>query len=99
MSTLAMEPPRKITQADLDLPLASVLSHKRFPNRSMLMVPEVARALEIDEKHLIDLINEDLIDAVEITGRGNKTSREHWRIPVSAYDEYIRRRHNRRQEK
>ncbi len=93
---IAMAEPAKLSQSDLDLPLASVLSHKRFPGRSSLMVPEVAKALEIDEKHLISLIDEGLLDAFEITGRGNKTSREHWRIPVSAYDEYIRRRHNKR---
>lgn len=91
----ALRPP---SQAELDLPLASVLSHSRFPGRSMLGVPEVAKALAIDEKHLIDLITEGLIDAVEVTGKGNKSSREHWRIPVSAYDDYIRRRHNRRRD-
>lgn len=90
------EPQRKPSQAELDLPLASVLSHKRFPGRSSLMVPEVAAALAIDEKHVISLINEGLLDAVEVTGRGNKSSREHWRIPVSGYDAYLRNRHNKR---
>ncbi len=97
---IALSEPRKLNgaaaQAELDLPLASVLSHARWPNRSMLMVGEVAKALEIDEKHLVSLITEGLLDAVEITGKGNKTSREHWRIPVSAYDDYLRRRHNKR---
>lgn len=92
------EPPKKSSQAELDLPLASVLSHKRFPGRSMLMTSEVAKALAIAERHVIDLINEGLLDAVEITGKGNKSSREHWRIPVSAYDDYIRRRHNKRRD-
>jgi hypothetical protein len=93
----------KPSQAELDLPLASVLSHARFPGRSMLGVREVADALGIDEKHVISLINEGdrfgfKLDAIEITGRGNKSSREHWRIPVSGYDAYIRHAHNKRRD-
>lgn len=70
------------------------LAYKVFPGRSMLMVPEVAKALGVDEKQVISLINEQLLGAVEITGRGSKSGREHWRIPVAAYDDYIRRRSN-----
>lgn len=77
-----------------ELPLFSVLSHNIFPGRSSLYVHEVARALEITTPHVISLINEGLLDAIEVTGKGNKTSREHWRIPVSAYDAYIRSRRN-----
>jgi hypothetical protein len=81
-----------------ELALDTVLSHKLFPGRTTLMVPEVAKALGIDEKHLISLIDEGLMDAIEITGRGNKSSREHWRIPVSGYDKYVRERWNNRPE-
>jgi hypothetical protein len=81
-----------------ELALSTVLSHKLFPGRSSLYVAEVANALEIDEKHVVDLINEGLIDAVEVTGKGNKSSRQHWRIPVSAYDDYVRRRWNNKPE-
>lgn len=73
-------------------PIEKVLSQKLFPGRTSLMVREVAKALRIDEKHVVSLINEGLLDAIEITGKGNKSSRYHWRIPVSAYDDYIRRR-------
>jgi len=65
----------------------------------MLMVSEVARALGIDDKQVVSLINEQLLGAVEITGRGNVSSREHWRIPVAAYDDYIRRRSNTAEER
>lgn len=81
-----------------ELALSTVLSHKLFPGRSSLMVREVAQALEIYEKHVVSLINEGLLDAVEVTGRGNKSSREHWRIPVSALDAYVRARWNNRPE-
>ncbi len=79
-----------------ELALATVLSHKVFPGRSSLYVHEVAKAIQITVPHVISLIQEGLLDAVEVTGRGNKTSREHWRVPVSAYDAYILRRWNNR---
>jgi len=83
-------------KANIALPLGleSKLAHRVFPERSMLMVTEVAKALRIDHKQVVALINEGLLGAIEITGRGNKSSREHWRIPVASYDDYIRRRSN-----
>ncbi len=78
--------------------LSSVLSRHVFPGRNTVYVHEVANTLRISVPQVISLINEGLLDAVQITGRGNKTTREHWRIPVSAYDEYIRRRRNCRPE-
>lgn len=74
------------------LPLDSVSSHKIFPGRTSLYVHEVARALHISVPQVISLINEGLLVAVEVTGRGNKTSREHWRVPVSALDAYVEAR-------
>jgi hypothetical protein len=85
---------QKTDQSELSLGLPGMLAHKKFPGRTSLMVPEVAAVLEIDEKQVISLILEGLLGAVEITGRGNKSSREHWRIPVECYDDYIRRRSN-----
>jgi hypothetical protein len=84
------------TESPTQLPLGldERLAHKLFPGRSMLMVPEVAEALGITDKQVVSLINEGLLGAVEITGKGNKTSREHWRIPVASYDDYVRTRSN-----
>ena len=90
---IAMAEPRK-QQSELPLGLMGMRAHKLFPGRTSLMVQEVARALEIDDKHVVSLILEGLLGAVEVTGKGNKTSREHWRIPVASFDEYIRRRGN-----
>ena len=87
-------PTRAAVENELALGLPGMLAHKKFPGRTSLMVPEVAAVLEIDEKQVISLINEGMLGAVEITGRGNKSSREHWRIPVECYDDYIRRRSN-----
>lgn len=88
---MSTTPQKPMAEKQVD-PLSSVLSQKLFPGRTRLMVMEVARALRINDKHVVSLINEGLLDAVEITGKGNKSSRGHWRVPVSAYDDYIRRR-------
>jgi hypothetical protein len=78
-------------------PLAGVLSSKLFPGRTTLFVHEVAKALSISAPQVIDLIAEGLLSAIEITGAGNKSRRQHWRIPASAYDEYLQRRNNQRE--
>ena len=78
----------------LSLGIENQLAHRVFPNRTMLMVPEVATALGISVPQVISLINDQLLGAVEISGQGNISSRQHWRIPVTAYDDYIRRRSN-----
>lgn len=82
--------------AELALGLPGMLAHKKFPGRTSLMVPEVGDVLEISDNQVITLIAEGLLGAIEITGKGNKSSREHWRIPVECYDDYIRRRSNSR---
>lgn len=81
-------------QSELSLGLPGMLAHKKFPGRTSLMVLEVAAVLSITDAQVVTLIQEGLLGAVEITGRGNKSSREHWRIPVECYDDYIRRRSN-----
>lgn len=104
MSTATMTAPRKTSplkgaspippQSELELGLPGMLAHKKFPGRTSLMVQEVAAVLSIDDKQVVSLIQEGLLGAVEITGKGNASSREHWRIPVECYDDYIRRRSN-----
>ncbi len=75
-----------------ELALSSMKAHRLFPGRTSLYVHEVADALEISIPQVISLINEELLIAIEITGKGNKTSREHWRIPVGEFDAYVERR-------
>lgn len=67
--------------------LTSVLAHGRFPGRSVLSVSEVAAALEVTERHIIDLIDEGRLAGINISASGS--GRKHWRIPVSAYDAFI----------
>ncbi len=67
-------------------------AHKLFPGRTSLYVREVSDALRISVPHVISLINEGLLGAIEITGKDNKTSQDHWRIPVGEFDAYVERR-------
>jgi hypothetical protein len=93
MIAMAANPKHNAPGQD-ELPLFSVLSHNIFPGRTVLYVHEVAHVLNLSVPHVISLITEGLLDAIEVTGKGNKTTREHWRIPVSAYDDYLRKRRN-----
>lgn len=74
------------------VPLSAMQAHRLFPGRTSLYVHEVAAALEISVPHALSLILEDQIKAIEITGKGNKTSREHWRVPVAEFDRFIEAR-------
>ena len=89
-----------------ELALASVASHKLFPGRVTLYVHEVAHALSITPRQVIDLILcLDLVGIDISANRGagkpssemteeerNKVTRTHWRIPVSAFDAFIQNR-------
>lgn len=79
-----------------ELALSSVMSHAVFPGRKSLHVREVADALRCTVQHVIDLISEGKIKAVDIAGAPveaggtNQTDRRFWRIPVSAYDQFLK---------
>ncbi len=90
-----------------ELALSSVASHSLFPGRSTLYVSEVARALSITPQQVIDLIvcGPDLVGInISANRGGGKPSsemsaeerggvpRNHWRIPVSAYDAFLQKR-------
>jgi hypothetical protein len=89
-----MPKPAPIVQDEL--PLESVLSHTIFPGRSALTLGEVAKALGCHTDHLLNLIDCGRITALDIsTGREVTagTSRQHrrcLRIPVSAYDAFVK---------
>lgn len=86
------QPPKHSSPHQEELPLSSMKAHKLFPGRTSLYVHEVADALEISVPQTISLINEGLLVAIEITGKGNKSSREHWRVPVGEFDRYVEAR-------
>ena len=77
-----------------ELPLSSVRPHVKFPGRTTLYVHEIASALQITGRHVLDLISEGKIQAVNIAGKNNATAREFWRVPVSEYDRYLRENSN-----
>lgn len=73
-------------------PLASIKAAKLFPGRTSLYCHEVAKALRVSVPQVLSFIEEGALLAVEVTGRGNKTSREHWRIPVGEFDRFVESR-------
>ena len=61
-----------------------------FPGRKMLYVREVAEHLRITRQHVVDLIEEGNLAAVNVNSEAEK--RACWRIPVEAYEAFLRRR-------
>jgi excisionase family DNA binding protein len=60
-----------------------------FPGRFVLRVSEVAKVLSITERHVIDLIEEGKLRAINVAGN-TTTGRKFYRIPVEAYLAYLR---------
>jgi fibrillarin-like rRNA methylase len=59
------------------------------PGRTVLYLFEVAEKLGITEQHVADLIAEGKLQAINIAGK-NCTARQFYRVPVEAYEAYIR---------
>jgi excisionase family DNA binding protein len=59
-----------------------------FPGRRMLNVAEIAERLLISQRHVVDLIDEGKLRALNISG----DKRRHYRIPVEAYEAFIKSR-------
>ena len=71
--------------------MASALSAVAFPGRRVLTCREVATALGLSSRHIADLCDEGtILGAFDIGGHRLK----HWRIPVSAYDLWLKKRAN-----
>lgn len=67
---------------------SSISSPRLFPNRTSLRVQEVAKALQVDLKTVVGWIESGDLAAVN-TGNA---SQSYWRIPVSAYDVFLKKR-------
>jgi hypothetical protein len=80
---------------EISLGLEAMLSAKKFPGCAWLTVSEVAAVLEIDKKHLRSLVREGLMGAIDISLRGDKSSRKYWRMPAPWYDAFIWHQANR----
>ena len=62
----------------------------RFPkDRTVLYVFEIAARLNVTEQHVIDLIDEGRLRAVNVGGTGAR-GRRHYRIPVEAWEHFVR---------
>lgn len=91
---------RQDSPDQLDLELSTVLSHVLFPGRSTLKAGEVADALRVDDQHIFNLVEEGRLLAIDVrngevttASKLPKGSRRRWlRIPVSAYDAFVRTR-------
>jgi excisionase family DNA binding protein len=60
------------------------------PDRRMLTVAEVAERLRVTDQHVLDLIDEGQLQAINIGG----ANRKFWRIPVEAWNDFLGRRHS-----
>ena len=72
-----------------ELPLSSIAPHTLFPGRTSLRVWEVAKALDVHEKTVLGWIDTGAMSGVDIS---NGIDRKHIRIPVSAYEAFLRKR-------
>lgn len=68
-----------------EFPFASL----EFPGRTSLYAHEVAERLGCTTQHVVDLIAEGALSAIDITGRGNSSDRRALRIPVEAYRDFV----------
>lgn len=64
-----------------------------FPkDRKALYAWECAAKLTCDVGHIYDLIDEGVIKAIDISGKGNLSDRRCVRIPIEAWDKFIKER-------
>ena len=81
--------------AQEELPLSAVLTHTLFPGRTALRCEEVAHAVGVKPRHIRNLCADGtIIGAFSISNDRNEKRVGYWRIPVSAYDAWIRRKSN-----
>jgi len=74
-----------VTQEPQQLQFGTLL----FPGRTVLYVSEVAERLAITERHVLDLIEEGKLRAINVGGE-NVSGRRFYRIPVHWYEDYLR---------
>ena len=78
-----------------DLPFMSIRASALFAGRTNLKLHEVAKALGCTARHVGDLIQEGKLGGIDVSGRPIKKGKasaaniRHWRVPVSAYEQFI----------
>ena len=87
-----------------DSALGAVLAHQLWEGRTVVHVREAAQALLVTQQHVLNLITDGRLHAIDVSnpvsarGAGKRSglrksgrlARQSWRIPVSAWDNYIR---------
>lgn len=58
-----------------------------FPGRTVLYVSEVAQKLDVTEQHILNLIEEGRLTALNV---GTTNGRKFWRIPVESWAAYLK---------
>ena len=58
-----------------------------FPGRTTLRVEEIAEKLGVTTQHILDLIDEKRLTAMDVRGEG--ATRATYRVPVEAYRNYV----------
>lgn len=80
-----------------ELPMTALMSHSIWPGRVLLYVHEVATALRSSSEHVWNLIDSGQLRAIDIStqkelipGQIDKRRRPCFRIPVAAWDHFIK---------
>lgn len=60
-----------------------------FEGRDTLTVDEIAAKLRCTRQHILDLIDERALGAIDIAGRDNKTSRRAARVPIECWRDFV----------
>ena len=64
--------------------------HRKPELKSPLTVAECAKRLRVSDRHVIDLIEEGKLLAINVAGGANATDRKFWRVPVEALEAFKR---------
>jgi len=66
------------------------LPRSPFAGRTVLYVQEVARHLRVTRQHILNMIEEGSLPAINVNGAPGK--RNCWRIPVEAFQAFLKQR-------
>ena len=58
-----------------------------FPGRTVLYVAEVAQKLDVSQQHILNLIEEGRLTAINV---GATKGHKFWRIPVESWAAYLK---------
>lgn len=68
----------------------NILPSLDFPGRTTLTLQEIAKKLDCTTTHLIHLIEDGSLQAIDIKGAGGV--RNTWRVPIENYRQFVAKR-------